>query len=415
MAKPSNKQNKQLKKKKIDNKGNNSQHINKFETMREKYKKIYFDIKKEEVCNQKKNSEEERKKIDLAIEKIEEILESIDGQTEHNKKVKAFSVFKLISEIKKYQYSIEQAEKMLLLLQAPQLKNIKLVNMDERNLYQTLFYTTKGAITKKLIQAIDFAQSETSDIEELKQLKQNISYNPFKRYEGLAEGVKNKINIKIRKNPQQEMLDKIKSEIPKNLLEVVRDLANGELDIESANSIINEEAKKRVKSRVKNKFTLTEEQERKQIIFQIKTALEERAEQYPVKNPEESISELYCLSNDSLEQSISCVVENLINNKSFETAKKVYEKFYLENQPKENSVSMVSIKNRIRNAEIGDMVLRGIQANRNDEQDEKNYKLIEKGLKTGNVNIRTISLGKTQSGVRNITLADIWPDREKEK
>ena len=44
------------------------------------------------------------------------------------------------------------------------------------------------------------------------------------------------------------------------------------------------------------------------------------------------------------------------------------------------------------------------------------FELIEKGLKMGNVKLGAISLGKSQDGLRTITLADIWTDEnQKEK
>ena len=190
-------------------------------------------------------------------------------------------------------------------------------------------------------------------------------------------------------------------------------LSEGTLDIENANEIINEEAKRRVQSKVKNKFSLTEEQERNQILFQIRTALEERTEQYSITNPEMTIYQLHNLCGDSLNQSVSSVINNLIKSKTFERAKKVYAKFENESQTEEYSDSMESIRKKIRNAEIGDMVLRGIMQNGNAKQDANYFELIEKGLKTGNVNKRSISLGKSQSGLINITLDDVWPDKEK--
>ena len=51
------------------------------------------------------------------------------------------------------------------------------------------------------------------------------------------------------------------------------------------------------------------------------------------------------------------------------------------------------------------------------EREERTYfELIEKGIKMGNIKLSAISLGKSQDGLRNITLADIWVDEnQKEK
>ena len=301
---------------------------------------------------------------------------------------------------------------MILLLQSTELKDI--INKKTEKLQYALD-NRRTDMKRKLVQAIDVLQSETSDLEELKKLKQKINSIHFKRYEPFLEAVKSKINIRIRKISDGFNIEKFKSDIPESILEIVRDLSKGTLDIESANVIINEEAKRRVQSRVQNKFSLTEEQERNQMLFQIRTALEERTEQYNITNPETTIYQLHDLCGSSLNLSVSSVVENLINSKEFEKAKKVYAKFNTESQTQEYSDSMVVIRKKIRNAEIGDMVLRGIKENGNAMQDANYFELIEKGLKQGYVNMRTIYLGKSQSGLINITLADVWPNKEKEK
>ena len=55
------------------------------------------------------------------------------------------------------------------------------------------------------------------------------------------------------------------------------------VNIQKANAMIDEEAKRRVESRPKAKFALTQEQERKQILIQIRTILEERAKKYCIE------------------------------------------------------------------------------------------------------------------------------------
>lgn len=410
--------NKNTKRKLISKKREVSAH-EKFEIMRARYKKLYFDVAQSEDDSSNKNkiSPEERKKVDEVITKIQETLTSMSEEiTEKQKKIKACAILKEIREISNYQLSIEQAEQLISVLQSSQMQNLKLTYYNERMQYSTLYKKGKGIVSKKFIQAIDIVQSETTDIEKLKFLKKKLNSNPFQNYYStISEGVKSKINHKIQKDLDQTILDKIKNGISENILEIVRDLSEGTLDIESANEIINDEAKRRVQSKVKNKFSLTEKQERNQILFQIRTALEERTEQYSITNPETTIYQLHNLCGDSLNQSVSSVINNLINSRSFEKAKKVYAKFETESQTDEYSDSMVSIKKRIRNAEIGEMVLRGINENGNAMQDANYFELIEKGLRTGNVNKRNISLGKSQSGLRNITLDDVWPDKEREK
>ena len=186
------------------------------------------------------------------------------------------------------------------------------------------------------------------------------------------------------------------------------------MDVQNANEIINNEAKKRVESKPKTRFSLTEEQERRQILIQIRTVLSDRAEQYRIENPEVAIMQIQKLCGGELEQSIRVVVKNLIGQKEFERAKQICNKYALDEE-KVTPVFITRLKKEIRNKEISDTVLRGIAANGSLEEGIAFYNLIENGLKAGNVKTETISLGKSQDGLRTITLADVWLERERIK
>ena len=48
------------------------------------------------------------------------------------------------------------------------------------------------------------------------------------------------------------------------------------------------------------------------------------------------------------------------------------------------------------------------------EEESKFIELIENGIRQKNIKLESVLLGKSQDGLKNITLADIWTD-EKEK
>lgn len=110
-----------------------------------------------------------------------------------------------------------------------------------------------------------------------------------------------------------------------------------------------------------------------------------------------------------LEQAIRTVVNNLIGVKDFERAKEVCNSF--SSKDKEKNIRL--LRNEIRNAEISDIVLKGISMNGTEEEERRYFELIEKGLKMGNIKLGAISLGKSKDGLRNIYLSDIWEKQEK--
>ena len=98
---------------------------------------------------------------------------------------------------------------------------------------------------------------------------------------------------------------------------IIKSLANWNIDIQRANEIIDEEAKKRVANKPKTKFSLNEEQERRQILIQIRTAIEEKADKFRIQNPETAVLQLQQLCGGKIEQSVRTVVMNLIEQKDF--------------------------------------------------------------------------------------------------
>lgn len=83
---------------------------------------------------------------------------------------------------------------------------------------------------------------------------------------------------------------------------------------------------------------------------------------------------------------------------------------------KEDKVNLTYIKRlkkEIRNDEISNIVLKVINMRGIDIEEERIYfELIEKGLKMGNIKLEEISLGKSQDGLKFITLADIWEGKK---
>lgn len=75
------------------------------------------------------------------------------------------------------------------------------------------------------------------------------------------------------------------------ILEIIECITNGSFfEIANIKMMIENIAKRRMESRPQTRFTLTIEQEIKQIILQIRGVLKDRAEEYPIVNPEQTIN-----------------------------------------------------------------------------------------------------------------------------
>ena len=61
--------------------------------------------------------------------------------------------------------------------------------------------------------------------------------------------------------------------------------------------------------------------------------------------------------------------------------------------------------------EIGDFAIRILESEDSGDEVISSFELLEKGLQKSKIPLRAIKLGKSLDGLRNITLADIWPTR----
>lgn len=388
----------------------NKQAHSKMQQMREQYKKLFFNGNNVEVKQSKDLTTKEIESINSAITEIEKIEKGMRNLPKEKRRKEANAILKQIKKIENYQLTVEQSEKLNSLIQSEELEKISLYTVDKIDFY---INKTRIIIIKKLAEAVDTAQFQTEDLQELRILEKKLTTEMQQNNQIYVGAVKRRIENKILKINQQKAFDRIRNDIPTDIALIIKEIANGILDIEKANEIIDKEAKKRVESKPKTRFSLTEEQEKRQILIQIKTVLMGKPEQYHIKNPNITIMQIQELCGGNLEQSIRTVVNNLIGIKDFEKAKEVCDSFYSKNKDNQISKYIRTLKNGIKNAEIGDIVLKGLNMSRTEEEDKKYFELIEKGLKKGNVKLNAVPLGKSQDGLKNIYLSDIWETQEK--
>lgn len=374
------------------------------EEMRKRYNELSGKSYSEGLKTQRTLTPEEEKVINAVITNVEEMIRQTKEMPKLEIRENAKLIKKEIDKIVDYPLNVEQLEKLHFLMASDTLQYLRIYKIDKIDLE---IAKTKKVIIQKMAEAVDIAQSQTDEVEELKRLEKKITTEMTKADPIIVGTVKRKIEGKITRLQQQKVIDRIKNDIPSNIETIIKNLANGTLDVQEANRIIKEEAKRKVESKPKTKFSLNEEQERKQILIQINTVLMEKAGEYQVVNPEASIKQAQELFDYGIEQAIRMVVINLAGGEKFETAKEICDKY---SEEEDFYGPMTMLKREVKNAEIGNMVLKGINMYGTEKEENEYFKLIEKGLKSGNIRIGSVSLGKSKDGLRNITLADIWVD-----
>lgn len=376
-------------------------HVHKdLEEMRRRYKKLFF--QKDTTVESKtvtKLSQQENELVNSEIIIIENKIQEIKSISNKEKIETYKDIADEIKKISKIRLTTEQAEKLYHLMDSKELKKIK----TQKGEIKKNIYRQKKQFLKKLVAAIELELSQTEDIEKLRYLNKKLTLNMSKE----NPAVVSTIDIKIRNKIQKLLIiNRTRIDIPTNIISIIEELANGTLNTEEANEIIEQEARKSVESKPKTRFTLTVEQERRKILTSIRNRLIEQSKKYQIRNPKITVLQMQELDGGELDVDIQTVVKNLISAKDFEKAKEFCDIVVKEQKTLYRSIKI--LKKEIKNAEISDLVLKGINMNGTVEEERKYFELLEEGLNRGEVDLEAVSLGKSQDGLRNITLADIW-------
>lgn len=394
----------------IIDKRNNHAH-SKISQMREKYRQLYFRSNKVEVIRPKPLSQQDMELIRTVIATVQETIEKMKTLPKKEKRKIASSILSELKKIEEYQLPMAEAEQLYGLMCSNELQGLNSSATDRIDYYMS---KQKSRSASKFAKAVENEQYDVDDIEELQRLDRKLTGSMIKENPISVGAVKSRISSRITAIQQQQAIDRIRNDIPISIILVISDLASGNIDMQKANAIIDEEAKRRVESKPKSRFSLTEEQERRQVLIQIRTAITEKADKFHIQDPEKTVLLIQQLCGGELVQSIRAVVKNLTARKDFETAKSICDKFSRQNKDEdtesEHTKYIRGLRNEIRNAEISDIVMKAINMNGTAEEERTYFELIEKGLRMGNVKLTAISLGKSKDGVKSITLADIWTD-----
>ena len=265
---------------------------------------------------------------------------------------------------------------------------------------------------EKIIQTVDVLQAQTQDIEKLKKLSLLLT-SDLERKDPLTVGtLKRQIQRKIQEQQQRQAIEKIRN-IPQNLSEIIESIASGEVDLQAAAKIIEEEAKTRLagKSQKRTFMAPSEEHEKKQITMQILNAIRENPDRYQFRDPEMAIGQIQTIFGAEKGETLRSVVTNLIGRKHFGTAKRICRKFSENNKDAVVSIYVNNIFQDIKNAELANIVLDAIKTGGPIEQQASNYDAIEMRIKLDNINTSAVLLGTNFDGTKQIKLSDIWlPD-----
>ena len=254
--------------------------------------------------------------------------------------------------------------------------------------------------------SLERAIIKANTIEELQELKKQIekSGNNFQK-----NALMYKIRERVSKLKQKEKINIINNEYEK----IAEGIVNGNLNIEKAIEIINKRAIENVKKGPKNKFALTEEQHKKQILMKITKTIANNPESFQIKDAGATIKLLTKLLGKSEIDVLDIVINNLLETDKLQEAEEICKKYKSIEKAVEEKIKIKRLENKIEKAKIGQQIARCLET----ENDDLNSNILEGELykiKNSKFNLSSIPLGKREDGKR-ITLQDIWPENDLQK
>lgn len=227
----------------------------KIEQMREKYKELYFKNCKVESTRPKPLSQEDIELIDKVIETIEEKIQQMDDLTRKGRRKVGIDILTELKKIEKYELPMAQTKKLYILMCSVKLRGLD-IHPEDRIDYA--IRKRQKVLATHFAMAVELEHYETEDIEELQKLDKKITQDIVSENPIPIGAIKKKISNKIGNIRQQQTINRIRNDISTSIISVITDLVNGNIDIQKANTIIDDEAKRRVENSPKTKFSLTE-------------------------------------------------------------------------------------------------------------------------------------------------------------
>ena len=344
-----------------------------------------------------------------AVEEVIKRLEAIINDEEKTKRDRVFEVLSLVKGAQNEAFSLEQAQRIVSILSDRE----KLPVPDgERN--KTITYTInkyKKIAVKKLVEAIKIKLELTNDIDELIKLSAKLPYEYEQIDPVLVSPIKMKIQSKIAKLRTEKVMYDMENVFSEDVMNVVKNITSDDIDTDAISTLVSNEVQIRMSELRKGSYILTEEKQKVQVYFKVVKALEKFAEDYPIQNPEKTLNAIEKEFGRGFDSNFRAVILNYIARKQFVPAKYLCDKYTRVMGAESEHASYISrLKLEIQKAEIGQIILKGIQVSASLEEQNKFFEVIEKRMKQHGYSYSSIPLGYSKDGTRKITLADIWED-----
>lgn len=345
--------------------------------------------------------------IDFVIQKLKEIVETLDKRTPKQKALLLKLVLEKYEMLNDCNLTVTQAKDLYLLLEHDNIKALCQINKGKNNPIKDIIDQQKEKVLDKLVEAVNIEIQNVGNIEELEKLCEGLPIEILKKNNDKYKKYAEKINQKKSGLNKAKILAELEV-VPENIISIVRQLALGNLDVLGAASVIEKEAIENVKKAEYDNFEEGVKLEKKKIHTKIKSILVEKAKDYCIKNPALTVLNLKELTGDTLIESMSSIIMNLVERKEYEKALEMCKYFEQKTKDEEINKYIEKIRTVVVNMEIGKMIISKINLEDDKEKRERYFDTISKEFNQKGILLEEISIGEIMNNGSKLTLADIY-------
>lgn len=342
--------------------------------------------------------------------KVEEFISKIcDWEAMENSIDRAVEIIKNLKKIEEESCSSNQIETIVKMLYNKDLFYVAASTQNKGLIRMMQIY--KQRYVTKLAQDVGKRKNAITDINELKKLKSILTPEMEKEFPINISPVKMQIDAKISKLTREQALNRAENNFSSEIKEIAAKLTSANPDVTSIEEFIDNEIENRISKSNKSAFALNKAQQKDQIYYQVTAVLKSQADKFEIWDEEKTIDTIKRVFGKDNATSLRIVVNNYIARKEFEKAYSTcerYEKKYV--QYGDTGKTARSLKQIIKCAEIGEIILRGLNTGASYKELINFQNVVEKGLQKYGIKPSSIPLGKNKDNTREITLADIMPD-----
>lgn len=372
-----------------------------FQKIRAKYYELYGASTMPERIEFVENEE-----LNKIIDVLEAKVQVLEGCSKKERRPGVKIIRDTIDKISDQEFSTSQLKRLVDILYRPCLMNNKLF---KRDTIDYAMYSQRRTILPKFINKIIAEVPYVNTKEELKNLEGMVTQAMKDENRVLVGSLELKLASKNREIDNKNFA-KINSLTPE-LQEVVKKLVDGNLDFQEGQKAVVDEANKRFELTKGNRFSLTAEQQEKQVYLNIGDYIANNGTSLSIKSPKDFMKKFMEFTGCDLSRAIFVTSGNLISATRYDEAMSLCNDFLAKTGQDSPLRPLLRSKiGKIKNIMLGKRILDVIHAN-DSQKDRQMYRELTELIRSEKIDTSYVPIGKNCDGSKNILLREVITNR----